>query len=106
MDSYSIQHFKQIIQFATKLKELPAQIEEHSYSNESFGSWVTIIRCKGIRMRLVFDGRDFNYSIQRSSSRKAPDVWEDTCWQRTCKSSEEFPMLDIVEAIIKHSTTG
>ena len=103
---YPIRHFEQIARFAAALRELPAQVEEHSYSYESFGSWVIVVRYKGRRMRVVFDGRDSDFSIQRSSSRTSPDKWGETCWRRVCESRDQFPESDIVDAIVKCATAG
>ena len=101
---YPIRHFEQMARFADGLKRLPAQIEEHSYSYALFGSWTTIVRYKGVRMQIVFDGRDCDYSIQGSSSRKPPDMWRDPGWRKVCKSGDQFPESEIVDAIVKCAT--
>ena len=103
MDSqdYPIRHFQQVAELARRLKTLPAQVEEHSYSYSSFGSWVTVVRCKGVRLRVVFDGRESDYSIQRSSTREPPDVWGETLWRQDVKPGVDFPEDDLVAAIAK-----
>ena len=69
---YPIVHFDRIGQLARALKPLPAQILEHHYSGESFGSWYLVIRHRGVVSLLTYDGRDFQLTIQRSPDRKPP----------------------------------
>jgi hypothetical protein len=78
---YPIRHFEALAAFATALKAVPAQILDSAYSYESFGSWSITLRCKGITLRAVHDGRDREVTLQRSRTRKPP-------WRRTIASSE------------------
>jgi len=72
---YPIRHFDEMSRFTTILKALPAQVLAHSYSYESFGSWTATIRYRGTPLRLLFDGRDNTYSLDRSASQKPPYAW-------------------------------
>ncbi len=83
MDSQDdpIRHFGEMSRFTAVLKALPAQILDHSYSYESFGSWAVSFRYKGRSLRLVFDGRDNAYSLACSASRKPPHSWT-VVWRR------------------------
>lgn len=69
---YPIAHFEHIGRLAQSLKALPAQVLEHDYSYELFGSWHVVIRHNGVVSRLVFDGRDNHLALQQSADRKAP----------------------------------
>lgn len=72
---YPRRHFDEMSRFTTILKALPAQVLDHAYSYESFGSWTVTIRYKGAPLRLVFDGRDNAYTLDRSASQKPPYLW-------------------------------
>ena len=108
MDSqdHPIRHFQQVARLAARLKELPAQVEEHSYNYASFGSWTTVVRCKGVRLRVVFDGRESDYTIQRSGARKPPDEWGETLWRQGVQPEVEFPEEALVSAIAKFAGAG
>ena len=85
---YSIRHFEALAAFATALKAVPAQIPDSAYSYESFGSWSITLRCKGITVRAVHDGREREVSLQRSRTRKPPHEWEEPLWRRPLPSGE------------------
>jgi hypothetical protein len=74
---YPIRHFEQMAQFATVLKQLPAQVLEHRYWYDAMGTWATIIRFQGIPIRVTGDGRDYVIIIERSSARKPPYDWKE-----------------------------
>jgi hypothetical protein len=84
---------------ASGLKALAAQVLDHSYSYESFGSWWVILRYRGIPFRIVFDGRDGRVVIQRSDSRKPPYDWEVAVWERAVGRETEWNLHDLVEAM-------
>ena len=69
---YPIEHFDRMSRLAVALKGLPAQILEHRYFGESFGSWYVVIRHGGRVSQLTYDGRDDFLSLRRSSDRKSP----------------------------------
>lgn len=69
---HPIAHFESIARLAHALKALPAQILEHEYSCESFGSWYLVFRRKGVVGRLVFDGHENELVMQKSKDRKPP----------------------------------
>lgn len=100
MDSqdYSIHHFQEMSALTATLKTLPAEILEHIYTYEAFGSWSTLLRYKGVRMQLTFDGREFELTLRRSASRKRPDHWGDILWTRSHRDAE-MPVTEIVDAI-------
>jgi len=55
---YTIGHFQMMTEIATRLAPLSAQILEHHYNYESFGSWWFTFRRAGREFRIMFDGRD------------------------------------------------
>jgi hypothetical protein len=69
---YPIAHFERMSRLAVALKALPAQILEHWYSGESFGSWYVVIRQGGRVLQLAYDGREDHLGLRRSSDRKPP----------------------------------
>jgi hypothetical protein len=67
-ENYSARHFEMMAQVATEFSALPAQILEHNYNPESFGSWWFTFRRKGRVYRMVFDGRDNFLSLQDAAN--------------------------------------
>ncbi len=72
---FPIRHFENMSQLARSLKDLPAEVLEHQYSNQSFGSWMMTIRYKGHVLPVRFDGRESEYAIETSSTRNPPHSW-------------------------------
>jgi hypothetical protein len=95
---YPIHHFREMSALAATLKTLPAQVLEHTYSYETFGSWSTLLRYNGVRIQLTFEGRDFKLSLRRSSSRNHPDQWGVTLRTKS-QRDPAVPVSDIVDAI-------
>jgi hypothetical protein len=85
---YPIRHFEALAAFAKALKAVPAQILNSAYSYESFGSWSITLRCKGITVRAIHDGRDREVSLQRSRARTPLHEWEEPLWRRPLTSGE------------------
>jgi hypothetical protein len=69
---YPIKHFQLMQSLAKDLAEIPAQIEEHSYSYESFGSWNCKIKIKDKIFRGCFDGKDGIISLDT----KENNIWK------------------------------
>jgi hypothetical protein len=69
---YPIVHFERMSRLARALKPLPAQVLDHNYSYESFGSWYVVVRHKGRVGQLIFDGRDNHLGLRWSADRKPP----------------------------------
>jgi|SRR5688572_4880087 len=92
---YPIEHFSLMRDFAGNLKAISAQILHHEYSYQSFGSWWMTLKHKGEVFRLVFDGRDYTYSIEQAVDRAEPYRWQDPLWQ-TQGSIHELPATDIL----------
>lgn len=96
---YPTRHFQEMSTLCDALKGLPAQLCAHTYSYESFGSWSVTMRCGGVRLRVVFDGRDREYLLQRSESRKSPDTWQEVVWSKSANTKGELPVSDILNAV-------
>jgi hypothetical protein len=101
---YPIAHFNQTAELATALKSLPAQILEHQYSYEGFGSWWATVRHRGVCYRIVLDGRDGQVSIECSSS-EAIRPWDKTLWERSVGVGSQLPVAEVVGAIRWAGTT-
>ncbi len=69
---YSIAHFEFMSRIVGSLEALPAQLLNHEYSAEHFGSWAFSVRYKGEVASVSCDGRDFTLWIRYSTERKAP----------------------------------
>lgn len=80
---------------ARQLATLPAEVRDSTYSYESFGSWTLVVRFHGVRFRVVYDGRDHELFLERSSARKPPDVWSSCGWRRVLPGGNEFGTSDI-----------
>ncbi len=65
-----------MVGFAEQLRPLPAQLLEHTYHYDAFGSWWTRVRYRGKVFRVVFDGCDGRLCLERATAAGAPDDWE------------------------------
>jgi hypothetical protein len=91
---------------AAGLKAMPAQVLEHIYSYESFGSWAVIIRYRGQPFRVVFDGKENEYLLERSTSRELPYRWQCLSWQKRVSPAEDICVPEIVSAIDRGGSAG
>ena len=75
---YTKNHLELAIKLIDRLAALPAEVTTFDYSYEAFGSWFVVLRRNGIRHRLVFDGRDDIFLVQRlgrpNQQEQTPDV--------------------------------
>src|SRR5262245_45924260 len=94
---YPIRHFQEMERLGTVLKSLPAQVLNHDYCYESFGSWSMTIRYKGCHLRLIFDGKEREYRLEKSATRKPPYSWS-SVWNRA-DLSQNAAASAIIEAI-------
>ena len=94
---YPIRHFQEMERLATTLKGVPAQVLDHDYSYESFGSWSMTIRYKGRALRLTFDGKEREYRLETSATAKAPYSWN-SVWHCTGLSQDSATPA-IIDAI-------
>jgi hypothetical protein len=69
---YPISHFDGMSRLGHALKALPAQILDHRYSYELFGSWCVVIRYKGKVAQFSYDGKENYLGVRRSPDRKHP----------------------------------
>lgn len=90
VDSYAIAHFEQMRELAARLAELPAEIRSHEYDDEVFGSWLLVLRFKGVRFRLIYDGKEFELLLERSDARRSPDMWGPHVWRSPRLEGEAF----------------
>lgn len=96
---FPIRHFSQLAEIAAELKALPAQVLDHGYSYQSFGSWSTVMRYRGILIRVLFDGKEGELRLQRSASVKPPYDWADASWRRAVDSAADIPVRELLDAI-------
>jgi hypothetical protein len=103
---FPIGHFESMARLATNLKAVPVQVLEHGYHYEAFGSWSLVVRCKGTPLRVVFDGREAEYRIERSTSRKNPYRWEQPVWRHASGSDSDGDRANLLTAIVRLSAAG
>jgi hypothetical protein len=103
--NHPIRHFTRMAAFATALKSLPAQVLEHRYSYESFGSWWVTVQYRGISFRVILDGKESQLSVQRSASRKPPHLWADVIWQAPSVDADS-DLAGVVEVIRSGAKAG
>jgi len=101
---YPIRHFQEMDRLATTLKDLPAQVLDHAYFYEAFGSWSMTIRYKGCLLRLTFDGKEHEYRLEKSATAGSPYAWS-SVWNRT-DLSENAATSAIIDAIRAAGTAG
>jgi hypothetical protein len=100
---YPIRHFEQMTRLAIRLKAVPAQVLEHTYSYDSFGSWTITLRCMGRALRFTFDGRHRECVLERTGNRQPPYAWSPV-WRRASSPDEDLSGQDVVEAIERAAT--
>lgn len=98
-DDDHIRHLESLIRLVRMLRGLPARLEDHEYSYASFGSWWVRVRFRGILFRLVFDGRDRELLIERSTTDTQPYAWSSPEWRRTLGAHSEIPSVEIAQAL-------
>ena len=81
---------------AIALSGFPAQILEHNYNYESFGSWWFSFRFKGQEFRLVFDGKDAQLSLKE----KTASDWKEIASDQT-KHPNATNMISFIREAIK-----
>jgi hypothetical protein len=86
---YPIEHFKFMSELAIGLASTPAQILEHRYNYESFGSWWFKCKFSGKVYRVVYDGRDDCISIEK----KYGLVWKEVKTDSTGLSTSDAVMF-------------
>jgi len=69
---YPIEHFQMMVEISTHLQQIPAQLLEHNYNYQAFGSWFFIFRRSGTKYRITFDGRDCSLLLEKAVSEKPP----------------------------------
>lgn len=92
---YSVEHFNLMTGLSSGLACVPAQILEHSYTHEAFGSWWFTLRHSGERLRVVFDGRDSHIAIQKALGAD----WQDITSEKIDTSDGPGLLKFIVEAL-------
>src|SRR5262245_29740614 len=63
-----VEHFRRMVGLAEDLRTLPAQVLEHSYHHEAFGSWELTVRRRGQTFRIVFDGKEREVRLERATT--------------------------------------
>jgi hypothetical protein len=89
---YPIAHFRLMAELAAILSGFPAQVLEHHYHDDSFGSWEIVFRFKGRKYRLVFNGKDGLLSFEEKAG---------TGWIEIMSVQAEKPGTDDMACLIR-----
>lgn len=96
-------HFHWMLELLAALERLPAEIQEHSFNARSFGSWHVVVRCRGVRFRLAYHGRDREWTLERSLSRAFLDVWTELNCRLGDSSGSPVDAASIASEIARHA---
>jgi hypothetical protein len=66
---YPISHFALMERLARHLASIPAQILEHSYNYEFFGSWSFTFRRSGKIHRVLYNGKEFDVTLESAEGK-------------------------------------
>lgn len=69
-------HLSTMVDLVAHAAAISAEVREHTYSYDSFGSWRVLLRCKGRTLQVCWNGKDRLLSIEKARSRKPPFDWE------------------------------
>jgi hypothetical protein len=101
---WPIVHFQRLAKLGQALKALPAQVLDHHYTYESFGSWSLVLRYQGRVGRVVYDGREDRLTLNWSKDRDPPYLYTSAFAMVT---TADLPMLgDEMIAAICESVNG
>ena len=68
-------YFADMAAFGERTGAIPAEVREHSWSCDAFGSW-SVLRCGGRAVRVLWDGKEDELVVERAVSRTAPYEWQ------------------------------
>ena len=97
-------HFKEMAQALQELSQLPGEVLEHHYSGAVFGSWWSVVRHRGIVVRVTFDGKESTLVAERSATRKPPYEWGAPIVQLDVGSGEACRAL--VSTVVRATSAG
>jgi hypothetical protein len=94
-DAPGVTHFKLMAAFVESLVPSHAQLREHHYHDDSFGSWWLLVRRHHVDFRIVFDGKDSAYELDRVLPGHPPGF--ETIWSG--QGPREMVPQDLVDAL-------
>lgn len=101
----TILHLEMIEWFAEKLIGINLAIYYHEYDQLCFGSWEIILGTRHNRMRIIYDGRDNNYSMHycKVSDSGTIENWNE--YKNIIGTDENTAIEIILETIIEYYKT-
>jgi hypothetical protein len=84
-----------MIDLSDTLTKFPAQILQHIYDYEAFGSWWLTIKYKGKRYRILFNGKEGRLVIELAEV----DEWKEIASQKSRQYTVDEITLLFREAI-------
>lgn len=95
--NYPAVHFERMRELTSVLRGLPAQVLNHEYRYESFGSWCLTLRYVGQVAQLVYDGRESALALRRAEERKPPYQFGPIEWEAAGAGVGELDRATIEE---------
>lgn len=95
--------FPGMVELEEALQGLPAEIRSHQYEPGLFGSWLAVVHCNGVWLRVIYEGRESQYSLQRWPSEGEAMDWQLTGWQSREEVFRQIPVAALVAEIAKQA---
>jgi hypothetical protein len=94
-DVASVTHFMFMASFIDSVTTADVELLDHHYHHAAFGSWLISVRRHRIDFRIVFDGKDSAYQLDRTLPGSPPKF--ETIWQGG--GSRESVPVELVETL-------
>ncbi|HKB16493.1 MAG TPA: hypothetical protein VKF62_10520 [Planctomycetota bacterium] len=96
---YPVEHFRRMVRLAEDLRTVPAQIMEHAYHHEAFGSWVTTVGRRGRLFRIVFDGKEREVRLERATTTGDTRRWGEVGSSAATGPSDAQAIAEMVDRL-------
>lgn len=96
---YPLRHFELMIKLAGELKAIDAEMLEHNYNYESFGSWWFTIMLRGQRYRIVYDGKGYFLRIDQNAGEKFKEDWREMIEEPLVDRNDEQLVRQVLSLI-------
>jgi hypothetical protein len=94
-DVASVTHFKFMAGFIDSVAAADVELLDHRYHHAAFGSWWITVRRHQLDFRIVFDGKDSTYQLDRTLLGNPPKF--ETIWQGA--GPRETVPVELVDAL-------
>lgn len=90
MGTAGYRHLQGLLALLDAVAPRGAELVEHHFTADAFGSWFVVLRLPGGTVRLVFEGRDHELVLERSGSPRPPYRWGPAVWRRPCPRPDDL----------------